>query len=276
MYRRTIYDILSEMDIDVSIEYKKLFSLFFEENSVPIRGYLRPLYEYIDETYFRELYKRGSFLSVKEMFGAFNLPSSSDKLEDLFLFSEFLMVLLPETHIDRNPQLKKQSKVIIGNIFHILEKTDYELYEHEEGCWIIVEKNKYAKQASMIVEDSNIAIKLIEYNHFALKGNLEKKRSIILTIADYMEPMLKSRVLEKSGYKQLQSDLGFLFNKFHIRHNNKKGAKAQEYICSLTEAQLEEWYDRIYNSALAGLIMNDHLVVQNELEELKPKYTWKE
>ena len=29
MYRRNIYDILSEMDIDVAKEYKKLFSLFF-------------------------------------------------------------------------------------------------------------------------------------------------------------------------------------------------------------------------------------------------------
>ncbi len=31
MYRRNIYDILSEMDIDVAKEYKKLFSLFLKK-----------------------------------------------------------------------------------------------------------------------------------------------------------------------------------------------------------------------------------------------------
>ena len=275
MYRRNIYDILSEMDIDVAKEYKKLFSLFFEESSVPMTGYLRPLVQYVDEIYFRDLPCRGSFVSVKEMFSALNLSDTSNKLEDLFLLCEFFVALLPESRLEENSHLRKQAKVIIGNIFYILEKTNYELFDLEGKGWIIVEKNKYAKEAALIVESPEIAIKLIEYNHFALKGNLEKKRSIILSIADYMEPMLKSRVLERAGYRQLQSDLGFLFNNFHIRHNNKEGAKAQEYICTLTDSQIEVWYDRIYNSSLAGLIMNEHISVQSELEELKQKYTWK-
>ena len=166
--------------------------------------------------------------------------------------------------------------MIVSPNVEIIKDTNYELLDMKNQGRIIVEKNKYAKEAALIVESPDMAIKLIEYNHFALKGNLERKRSIILSIANYVEPMLKSRVLEKSGYKQLQSDLGFLFNKFHVRHNNKEGAKAQDYICSLADDALEEWYDRIYNSALAGIIINEHISVQSELQELKTKYTWKE
>ena len=80
MYRRNIYDILSKMDIDVAKEYKKLFSLFFEESSIPMTGYLRPLVQYVDEIYFRDLPCRGSFVSVKEMFSALNLSDGNHRL----------------------------------------------------------------------------------------------------------------------------------------------------------------------------------------------------
>ena len=107
------------------------------------------------------------------------------------------------------------------------------------------------------------------------KGDLDKKRKILASLGGYVEPTLKSRVLQNSGYKQLESDIGFVLNNFNIRHNNKTGAKAQDYIISCSDKELEGWYDKAYNMLVAVIIINEHISVQQELAEIKSKYKWK-
>ena len=104
---------------------------------------------------------------------------------------------------------------------------------------------------------------------------MECNRNILTTLGSYIEPILKSRVLQSAGYKQLESDVGFMLNCFHVRHNNKIGPKAQEYIVALTDKQLEKWYDDLYNAILSVIIINDHIPVQTELASLKTSYKWK-
>ena len=73
----------------------------------------------------------------------------------------------------------------------------------------------------------------------------------------------------------MESDVGFMLNNFHVRHNNKNGAKAQDYIVSLNDTQLEEWYDKLYNAILAVIIINDHIPTQTGIESLKKTYNWR-
>ena len=137
-----------------------------------------------------------------------------------------------------------------------------------------MEKNKAATLAAQLVDDEVVAFELIEYNHFALKGDLEGKKKLLFSLAAYIEPILKSKVLQKSGYKQLESDAGFLFNNFHIRHNNKVGAKAQDYITTVKDAKLEEWYDKAYEVALSVIIINDYLTIGQDIADIKSKHVW--
>ena len=122
-------------------------------------------------------------------------------------------------------------KTILQNIFTILDKTNYELHEIEGNKFIIVEKNKATSQAVEIVTEEAIAINLIEYNHFQLKSDLQGKKKILLILANYIEPILKSRKLSDGGFTNLQSDLGFVLNNFNIRHNNKEGKKSTRVHC---------------------------------------------
>ena len=66
-----------------------------------------------------------------------------------------------------------------------------------------------------------------------------------------------------------------MLNCFHVRHNNKDGAKAQDYIVTLSEKELEEWYDKLYNAIISVIIINDHISAQTELATLKTSYNWK-
>ncbi|MBQ7976636.1 MAG: hypothetical protein IJ300_13210 [Clostridia bacterium] len=66
-----------------------------------------------------------------------------------------------------------------------------------------------------------------------------------------------------------------LINKFHIRHNNKEGTKAQDYIVSLDDSKLEEWYDNTYDVLLQAIITNENIRVEQEIDNLKQTYPWK-
>lgn len=280
--RKNFYELLSEVNFNVLREYKTLMNMFKTEKVVePFTGFssrsqfFTTIYDRINTLYFRSMDFRGSFTSIDEMFDALKIPNISSKMDDLLLLCEILVAFLFNDMVMDDNNLYDASKNIMSNINYILEKTNHELHEIAQNRWVIVEKNKYAKQAAQIIDDPSVAIKLLEYNHFALKGNLDEKKNILLVVANYIEPLLKSRKLEKHGYKKLQSDIGFLLNNFNVRHNNKEGEKAQDYIVSLDDAQLEEWYDRIYNTALSVILLEEHLPVENEIAELKEKYNWK-
>lgn len=171
--------------------------------------------------------------------------------------------------------LSKQKKTIFDNINYILEHTNHEWKKASDGNFIIVEKNKTATMAAQLVDDSTVAFELIEYNHFALKGRLAEKKAILVSIAGYIEPILNSKTLSAAGYKQLESNVGFVFNNFHIRHNNKEGAKANDYMAKISDKDLEEWYDKAYELALSVIIINDYLSIGKELDAVKAKYTWR-
>ena len=126
MYRRNLYDLLSNMELDIHKEYDVLSELFERERI----GYWESLLEYVDEKYFRTLPFRQSFTSVKAFLAELHLPLYCDQLEDLLLFCETLIALLPNSQLATSPtNIKAQAKTIKGNICYILEKANYELFE---------------------------------------------------------------------------------------------------------------------------------------------------
>ena len=277
MARKTLYERLGSLGVDVHTEYAALIMLFKLERGITYSHRYHTLIEYINDYYFRKLPSqfRAPYLSVEEMMDALEIRDESESLDDLFLLSELLIALLPHEHIAQHSGVLHQALTITTNILAFTEKLNYELHEIENGRQIIVAKNPATTQAVEIVEDSATSIALIEYNHYALKGDLEEKRRILTSLGSYIEPILRSRALQKAGYNQLESDVGFMLNSFHVRHNNKVGAKAQDYIVSLNDTQLEEWYDKLYNAILAVIIINDHIPTQTGIESMKKTYNWR-
>ena len=281
MVRRNIYDTLDNREFSISQEYWKLYSLFAMEKK-PYWGYGSdlPLKEYINKAYFRDLECRGSFLSIDSMMQELHINNTGKTTDDLLTLCEFIMAVTPSKQINKSLFAEKQMKTIEGNIVYILDKTNHMLLnlcgtDYAYPKYVIIEKNKAATEAAELVEDENTAIELLEYNRFSLNGDLAEKRRILSSIALYIEPLLKSRKLQKAGYGQLESDAGFLANNFHIRHNNKTGAKANEYIVGLADDDLEYWYDKAYNVFLNVITLREQIETSSELNMLKGNYHWK-
>ena len=273
MSRKNFYELLKEMKFDAHSEYHTLYELFTKEKCCGAGFLSCPLIEYVND-YFRELPVRGTFIDVKIMMAKLGIIDGHSTLNGLFLFCEFLIAVLPADKL-LDSGASKQALTIVENITTILEKTNHMLLDKGDSQYIIVEKSKEASQAAELIEETSVAIEVLEYNLYALKGNLTRKRQILNDIANYVEPILKSRKFQGTAYNSVASNAGFFLNMFHIRHNNKEGAKAQDYIVGLNDSQLEVWYDKIYNVLLSVIILDKQIDIDSELSELKKNYNWK-
>ena len=273
--RKTFYELLDNAGIDAFDEYSRLNDLFFAEKIDTPIGHC-PMQFYINEKYFRNFKFRGTYTDISEMID--DIIPDIKTLDDLFVYCEFLLAVLFDSNVMHDGYIDEQAKTIAENIITIMEKTNHELFNkgtEDKPEYIIVEKNKATTMAAEIVDDKAVSIDLIEYNRYSLKGNLEAKRRLLDAIGHYIEPILRAHTLKNNGYAQLESDAGFLLNNFHIRHNNKEGRKAQDYIAQINDDTLEEWYDKTYSILLSVIIINDQMCVTSELAALKREYKWR-
>ncbi len=282
MSRKTFYELIEDIGINPSTELKRIEQLFALDGAVEWNGYYLPLQAYIGLRYFRNFDFRGTYTDINELTRAILGEEENDKIsfDSLFTYFEFLLAVFMDTEVSRDYMIKDngQATTIIKNIFTILEKTNHQISNignEEKKKYIIVEKNKMATQAVELLNDEHITTEIIEYNRYSLKGDLAGKRKILISIGNYLEPLFKSGKLQNTCYKQLESDAGFLLNCFHIRHNNKEGKKAQDYIVSLSDELLEEWYDKAYNTLLSVIIASEEIDISKELNVLKKEYNWK-
>ena len=81
--------------------------------------------------------------------------------------------------------------------------------------------------------------------HFLLKGNIERKREILNTIASKFEAVRPQ--LKAIGFKDIESDAGYLINNIHIRHNNAdpQSTSYKTYIAT-TEEEIRDASSSIY------------------------------
>ena len=92
-----------------------------------------------------------------------------------------------------HPFLRDDVYAVRENINRVLDLSNHKFLTLESGRQIIVEKNIYASEASQIISETSIqkAIKVLEYNHFANKGNIQRKKEILISLANYLEPFKK-------------------------------------------------------------------------------------
>lgn len=169
-----------------------------------------------------------------------------------------------EPKLPQNPSQQMASE-IIKNIKRFLDLSNHELLKNSDGNYIIVEKNVYASQASQIISgiDINSALKILEYNHFQNKGNIDSKRAILVSLHNFLEP--KRKELESIANKEAVSNLFNLFNKLEIRHGKK------QLSTNMTDEELESWYDDIYTLILYVILSEETATIVERAKELNKK-----
>ena len=260
-----------ERDIDFQGEYEKLEKMFCCEyhGSFSIEGWI--------EINFRKWKKRGNYISLREVRHQLNMPyergsygykfRTDINIHDFLIYCEMLYNLCYDfDSIINNKEYKSGVEDLMDTVLYDLEKMGVEA-KFIDNHIIIVEKNAVAITAAEIVP--NLSETIIEYNHFLLKGNIDRKKELLKTISDAIEP---KREELKSYNKTATEDFFFLVNNLNIRHNNCDPTDLAKYcksfdIMSLPEK--EKWYDKIYDQALMLFVLLDYQNRKNEISNLK-------
>ena len=266
-----IFEMLEKRELKPTDEFSRLVNLFnaqwdknlYEKTSLKnfINGHLP------------QLPIRQTYLLVDEILS--DLSISEDALygvqwTTLFTYCELLFNLINQARgfIKKDEIASTFAKVIEDNIATILIKTNHRWAKIKEG-YIIVDKNPAATEAVECLEerDSDLALKMIEYNRVLLKGNLERKREILISMAGYVEPM--KMLFKGTDYSTLYDDSRNWVNHLNIRHNNSGNNSIPEYAKKWKSKDYEEWYDKIYHTLLMVILAKKQLEIKREFNKLK-------
>lgn len=272
MARRNYFDILNQMEFDPQRELKNLVDLLKMENNLG-RGYYTTINSAISDN-FLDYPNRSTFTSYSQMIEVI-ISNIYDTTEQLFVFSELLVDIFNNLEGKFTEKECQFIQVIFDNITRFLELSNYELITLENGDKIIVEKNVYASEVSQIISETNIqdAIKVLEYNHFANKGNIQRKKEILIALANYLEPFRRELnnseelkdIMKVNNQKVIAFEKLFeMYNNFGLRHNN-----SNQYHLDLADDELEQWYDDIYTSTLFVILSMDESRILSKLKTLR-------
>ena len=233
------------------------------------------------ERYFKNWKYNANYLSFKELRdqlkftfvrdGYYNVPSGHIKdANDFFDYCEMIInmvVLLPEEEAEYH---ENNVNEIIRLIDYDLNSLNHKIRKINDKC-LIIQKDAAVSEVIDIVEDSLAKI-ILEYNHYLLKGDLEKKKNILVKIANALEPK-RPEINELN--KQLCSNYFYLINNMDIRHNNCDSSDTSNYnvyFDKLTINEKEEWYDEIYQMSLLIFLLLENRNRTKKISDLKSKY----
>ncbi|WP_303320746.1 hypothetical protein [Holdemanella biformis] len=275
MGRRNFFDRLART-IDFQREYQKIESLVLQPHSLhgdsiedSIERYFKNWKYNANYLSFKELRDQLKFTFVRD--GYYDVPSGHIKdANDFFDYCEMIInmiVLLPEEEAEYHE----------NNVNEIIRLIDYDLnsLNHKirkiDDKYLIIQKDATVSEVVDIVEVSLAKI-ILEYNHYLLKGDLEKKKNILVKIANALEPQ-KSEI--KAINYQLFKDYFYLINNMDIRHNNCDSSDTSNYNAyfdKLTIEEKEEWYDEIYQMSLLIFLLLENRNRTKKISDLKSKY----
>lgn len=219
--------------------------------------------------------QRGPYISCVEMRADLNLPHqfSKDKesiIQGLEYYINILTMLQDKLNISNNINISCPPiyHMLVENIDILLERLNYEkqIFYDEEKV-ILVPKNPAATAAAEI-SSKETAFAILKYNHASLKGDLEGKKQLLLSIANEYEPLLKKPI---DGFKDYFDKTNALLNNLHLRHNNKTGKDKKQIVAEMPNEELEKWYDELYQLLLFCVLIQDNVKRKAEVDTLLKK-----
>lgn len=278
MARKNIFELLSEK-YNIVKEMNKIAELFSDikitaTNPLNFQSGICSIEQIFEWNCFPKWKQRGPYLSCAEMKADLNIPNSfSNNMDDIIKGLEYYINILRlvTVNFSRNPNISYPPAypMLLKNIDILLEHLNYEeqVFAQDEKV-ILVPKNPAATAVAEITDKEHIAFAILKYNHNSLKGNIAEKKSLLLSIANEYEPLLKNPI---NGFSDYFDKANCLLNNLNLRHNNLEGRDKREIVCEMPAEELEKWYDELYQLLLFCVLIKDNVKRKKEIDDLVKK-----
>lgn len=285
MSRKNIFEIMNSGDLDLKLELKRIIRLFESEKTVRVSSYpsydFYTVYEYADKYGFSSWKSRGRCIDVEDFLSQFDYNLLCYIAENnMQKFLTLIEIVYNFWHIadqgtnssncyderSRNFLLLKQ--IMDDCLAHFNYKAEY--FPEREQLIVIEDKPEVTAVAEIVEEE--IAYKVLRYNHYMMKGDLQGKKEILIAIGADLEP---KRSDIKAVDKTLEDGIFYILNNLDLRHNNKVvGDKNyKQAVVDMDDATLENWYDELYQMMLLAYLQLDQVERKDRVENLKQLVT---
>ena len=147
-----------------------------------------------------------------------------------------------------NKKLEDDLFPVIENVTNVLEKRNYVVRKQETSKafpqYVITKRNASVDVAIQVVPELSEA--LLAYYDLRNKNDEKAKKSILLSLYEYLEP--KKKEYKGTSYYEIYTKVFQAFNKFKIRHNDKEQIQ-------LSKKQRMQLYDRTFDMCIHLLVM---------------------
>jgi len=151
-------------------------------------------------------------------------------------------------------------------VLRVIETIGY-MPNNQNGITDFVPKDQAAISVAEII-DPSLSYKVIEYNHHSMKGDLDRKKAVLIALAEKLEPQ---RTKLKEINTSLETDIFYLLNSVKIRHNNAEqgGKNYISYVAAMNNEEIEQWYDDTYQLCLLAFLELDNTERKARVKQLK-------
>lgn len=280
MARKSIFDLLAEQD-DLEKEVNRLDTLFDTEKTlIEDRGIVDERYtlkDFVDTFCFEDWKNRGHCIDLDDFLECIDYTeyrdnAMYDKVDDFLIFVEIIFNCwqMAETYLVQNEEIQ-----CYKNFYHLrnimvesLSRYNHKaVYDEEKEQVLVIEDRPEITAVAEIVEPE-LALAIVRYNHHSMRGDIEKKKSILLALGAELEPKRKTLLGANSN---LEDGIFFMLNNLNLRHNNcAKGDKYyKEFVANMNDDVLEGWYDELYQMILLAFLELDQLERNSKIKKLK-------
>ena len=274
--RHTISDIVSNTDIDLKNEYKKLYDLLYGKRKAFDDEEDLSLHDIFAET-FSHFYFRETCLTLEEFdknYGfKFKKNPENLSIDDLISLMEYFynMIIGYQSASFRNysgyPLIN--TEFLINHIMILMHKIGYKSMQQNYFTVFVPASEEITAVAESDMLSKPLSEKTLLYNHYNMKGKVEDKKAILLQYASFFEG--KREDLRKAN-KELENDLFFMFNNLNIRHNNvdpSLSSNYKPYVADMSASDIEKLYDETYRMCLLTVMELEHYKRKTLIEDLK-------
>lgn len=260
--RKNIFEIL-ESRYDINNEFVVIEQLFNSplliDNRYYNNGNQTTIVNAVSNTCFYQWKQRGTCLSAVDMMKKLDLiglKAFTDERKICKLEYICNMINLVNTKLF-SPQFTKTYEFFMfeQNIKILLEHLNYEEHVFDEDEKVILIPKNPAATAVAEISSEDTAMAILMYHHASLKGKLAEKKDILRRIAQEYEPTLDKPI---EGFTDYFKTANNMLNNLDIRHNNRDGKNKKELVLTLTDLELENWYDELYQLLLFCVLIKDN------------------
>lgn len=277
MGRSNIFDKLNK-SLNIEDDIHRINELVFERDTLERGSVSMTIKDAVEDYCFHLWPKRGHFIDLDDFLEALdynellsNAECNFDAQLDFLELCYNLYMLVERDCMDDHPRfaLYNEFDLVKTIMDSTLEKLNYEaFFNKNDASVILLEKNAAVTSVVETEEDIETAIDIIQYNHHALKGDIKKKKVILIRLGNELEACKKQLTNINNS---LATDIFMMFNNLDLRHNNvKEGSKNyQKAVADMSPDELESWYDELYQMVLLAKLELDNIERAKKVAALK-------